>query len=118
MAQFPNPIEHFGSTSIKVEVSGQYAKVRYRLRDLADELAESNANVVLAVLDQYIPQIWNRVERLENDQGVNGNYAYHLGQMEEHEIYKRLNKYMRATLQDRKDLTAEKLRLGGVIAKH
>ena len=52
MARFPDPVMHLGSTSVKVEVSGQYAKVRFRLRDLADELAESNANVVLAVLDQ------------------------------------------------------------------
>ena len=37
--------------------------------------------------------------------------------MEEHENYKRLNRTMRATLKENKDLKMEKLRLGGVIAK-
>ena len=52
MARFPDPIEHIGSTSAKVEVSGRYAEVRYRLRDLADELEFYNANIALAVLKQ------------------------------------------------------------------
>ena len=51
MARFPEPIEHLGSTTAKVEVSGRYAEVRFKLRDLADELANSNANIVLAVLE-------------------------------------------------------------------
>ena len=61
--------------------------------------------------------IKDKIENLANDQCVNGNYDYHLGQMEEHEIYKRLNRNMRAILQESKDLRADKLRLGGIIAK-
>ena len=61
--------------------------------------------------------IKDKIERLAGDQGVNGNYDYHLGQMEEHEQYKRLNRTMRATLRESKELRADKLRLGGVIAK-
>ena len=53
--------------------------MRIKLADLADELAESQANIVLAVLEQQIPVIRDRIERLADDQGVNGNYAYHLG---------------------------------------
>ena len=41
--------------------------------------------------------IEDKIERLENDQGVNGNYAYHLGQIEEQELNERLDKNMRAT---------------------
>ena len=52
MARFPDPIQHFDSTAVKVEISSRYAQVRFKLRDLADELATSNANVVLAVLEQ------------------------------------------------------------------
>ena len=51
MRRFPEHIEHLGSTTAKVEVSGRYAEVRFKLRDLADELANSNANIVLAVLE-------------------------------------------------------------------
>ena len=38
MARFPDPIEHLGSKASKIEVSGRYAEVRFKLRDLADEL--------------------------------------------------------------------------------
>ena len=51
MRRFPDPIQHFDSTAVRVEVSGRYAQVRIRLADLADELAESHADIVLAVLD-------------------------------------------------------------------
>ena len=50
MARVPEPIEHLGSTAAKVEVSGRYAAVRIKLRDLADELEQSNPNIALAVL--------------------------------------------------------------------
>ena len=117
MARFPDPIEHLGSTTAKVEISGRYAKVRFRLRDLADELEEYNPNIALAVLEQQIPVIEDKIERLASDQGVNGNYAFHLGQMEEQELNERQNKHTRALTKDCKELMAEKLRLGGVIAK-
>ena len=52
MARFPDRIEHLGSMAAKVEVSDRYAKVRFKLRDLADVIADSNANIVLAVLEQ------------------------------------------------------------------
>ena len=68
-----------GSKVAKVEVSGRYAEVRFKLRDLADELEQGNANIALAVLKQQIPVIRDKIERLASDQGVNGNYDFHLG---------------------------------------
>ena len=47
----------------------------------------------MAVLKQQIPVIKDKIERLANDQGVNGNYDYHLGQMEEQELNERQNKH-------------------------
>ena len=79
MARFPDPIEHLGSKAAKVEVSGRYAEVRFKLRDLADELEQGNANIALAVLKQQIPVIRDKIECLASDQGVNGNYDFHLG---------------------------------------
>ena len=79
MERFPDPIEHLGSKTVKIEVSGRYAEVRFKLRDLADELEQGNANIALAVLKQQIPVIKDKIELLANDQGVNGNYDFHLG---------------------------------------
>ena len=39
--------------------------------------------------------IRDRIERLTDDQGVNGNYAYHLGQMEEQVLAAGMNNHQR-----------------------
>ena len=93
MERFPEPIENIRSKAVKIEVSGRYAEVRFKLRDLADELEQGSANIALAVLKQQIPVIKDKIERLASDQGVNGNYDYHLGQMEEQELNERQNKH-------------------------
>ena len=67
MERFPAPIEHISNKAVKIEVSGRYAEVRFRLRDLADELEQGSANIALAVLKQQIPVIKDKIERLAND---------------------------------------------------
>ena len=39
--------------------------------------------------------IRDRIECLADDQGVNGNYAYHLGQMEEQVLAARMNNHQK-----------------------
>ena len=50
MERFPDPIKNIDSASAKVAISDKYAKIRIKLCDLADELAENDADIVLAVL--------------------------------------------------------------------
>ena len=50
MEQFPEPIKNIDSMSGKVAVSDKYARARIKLCELADELAENDADVVLSVL--------------------------------------------------------------------
>ena len=50
MEQFPDPIKNIDSMSVKVAISDKYARVRIKLCELADELAENDADVVLSVL--------------------------------------------------------------------
>lgn len=70
----------------KVAVSDKYARVRIKLCELADELAENDADVVLAVLKRQIPFILDRVATLEKSSHLDSNYAYHLGQIDQQDL--------------------------------
>jgi len=53
------------------------------LCDLADRLENSNADVVLSVLNQQIPVIRNKIKRLEDDMEITSDYSAHLVEMDE-----------------------------------
>ena len=95
MERFPGPINEYQTEAVQLAVTGRYAKVRIKLCDLADELADHDAKVVLSVLEQQIKVIKEKVEYLETSQDINDDYAFHLGVLEEREMNARLNKHAR-----------------------
>ena len=54
--------------------------------NLADELAERDADVVLSFLKQMLPIIKDKVKLLEDDLDINSNYTCRLIDLEEKEI--------------------------------
>ena len=67
-------------------VAGKYAQARIQLCDLADQLAESDADVVLSVLKQMLPIIKDKVKHLENDLDITSDYTSHMIDQEEKEM--------------------------------
>ena len=67
-------------------VAGKYAQARIQLCDLADQLAESDADVVLSVLKQMLPIIKDKVKSLENDLDITSDYTSHLLDQDEIEM--------------------------------
>ena len=95
MERFPGPINEYQTEAVQLAVTGKYAKVRITLCDLADELADHDAKVVLSVLEQQIKVIKEKVKYLKTSQDINEDYAFHLGVLEEREMNARLNKHAR-----------------------
>ena len=70
-------------------LAGKYARARIQICDLADDLAERDADVVLSVLKQMLPIIKDKVKSLEDDLDINSNYTCHLIDQEEKEMQRK-----------------------------
>ena len=86
MERFPKQIKWENGRPEKVAVAGKYAKARFLMCDMADQLAECDGDVVLSVLKQMLPIIKDKVKSLEDDLDVTSNYTCHLIDQEEKEM--------------------------------
>ena len=102
---------------MKVAVAGKYAQIRIKLCDLADNLAEKDADVVLCVLNKILPVIKDKVELLSTDLDITSNYTHHLVEMEEKEMQQKNGQRISVVEKDWKKYTAENKTMRAEIVK-
>ena len=102
---------------MKVAVAGKYAQIRIKLCDLADQLAEKDADIVLCVLNKMLPVIKDKVELLSTDLDITSNYTHHLLEMEEKEMQRKNGQRISVIEKDWKKYTAENKTMQKEIVK-
>ena len=86
MDRFPRQVKWENGRPEKVMVAGKYAQVRIQLCELADSLAEHDADVVLSVLKKLTPVIKDRVKQLEDDLDITSDYSFHMERQDEKDM--------------------------------
>ena len=102
---------------MKVAVAGKYAQIRIKLCDLADQLVESDADVVLCVLNKMLPVINDKVELLSTNLDISSNYTHHLVEMEEKEMQQKNGERITVIEKDWKKYTCENKTMQAEIVK-
>ena len=81
-------------------VAGKYAQVRIQLCELADYLAEHDADVVLSVIKKLIPVIKERVKSLEDYLDITSDYSFHMERQDEKDMQLKQNGRIRVVESD------------------